>query len=182
MLLALWAGVPLVFYSLVRTQHHWYLDPTYPALAMLAAASALLLLKRSPPRLRTLALPALVALPLAFCEARLVARVLLKPQSVDQRFLRALAPATSGCGELRTTCRLVWSERFILEVEDGYEVVEPAAAGAAATPIPADACLLVGKSAWRRPPAPPADLLPAPDRLLVEGDAYALYRGAGTAQ
>ncbi|HLX07711.1 MAG TPA: glycosyltransferase family 39 protein [Thermoanaerobaculia bacterium] len=180
-LLALWAGVPLVFYSLVRTQHHWYLDPTYPALAMLAAGSALLLVERSPLRLRALALFGLVVLPLAFCEARLVARVLLKPPSADQRFLRALAPAVSGCGELRTTCRLVWSERFILEVVDGFEVVEPAAAGTVASPVPAAACLLVGKSAWRRPPAPAADRLPAPDRLLAGSDGYALYRAAGAA-
>ncbi len=190
-LLVLWIGVPLVFFSLVRTQHHWYLDPTYPALAMVAAGCALFLVERTPPRRRTLAIAALVALPLALCEARLLARVLLgEPMSADQRFLRGLTPAAAGCREIRTTCRLAHSERFLLEVADGVEVVEPgqappAAAGAAVLRTaparsPADAaCLLVGKLAWRLPPAPPPDRLPPRDRLFADSAGYALYRGTG---
>jgi 4-amino-4-deoxy-L-arabinose transferase-like glycosyltransferase len=203
-LLVLWIGIPFVFFSVVRTQHHWYLDPTYPALAMVAAGGALLLVERTPPRRRTLAIAALVALPLALCEARLLARVLIRePMSADQRFLRGLTPAATGCREIRTTCRLAHSERFLLEVADGFDVVEPwqappAAAGAAAATGPAPArpaagpaaaptrspdaaCLLVGKLPWRRPPAPPPDRLPTRDRLLAESAAYALYRGAGAA-
>jgi hypothetical protein len=200
----LWIGIPFVFFSVVRTQHHWYLDPTYPALAMVAAGCALLLVERTPPRRRTLAIAALVALPLALCEARLLARVLIRePMSADQRFLRGLTPAATGCREIRTTCRLAHSERFLLEVADGFDIVEPwqappAAAGAAAATGPAPArpaagpaaaptrspdaaCLLVGKLPWRRPPAPPPDRLPTRDRLLAESAAYALYRGAGAA-
>jgi 4-amino-4-deoxy-L-arabinose transferase-like glycosyltransferase len=181
-LLALLVGVPLLFFSLVRTQHHWYLDPTYPALAMLAAGSALLLVARSPARRRTLALLGLVALPLLLCEGRLLARVLLVPASADQRFLRALAPVAGGCHELRSTCRLAHSERFILQVMDGFAVVEPpappAVGPAAATGFPDTACVLVGKAAWRRPPALPAGRLPAPDRLLAESASYALYGAA----
>jgi 4-amino-4-deoxy-L-arabinose transferase-like glycosyltransferase len=137
-LLLLWAGVPLAIVSAVRTQHHWYLDPIYPALAMLAAAGALWLVRRSPGRLRTVAVVGLVALPLALCEARLLGRLLVnEPMSADQRFLRALRPlAASGCREVRSTCILAYSERFILEVEDGFEVVEPAVAGPAGAGSP----------------------------------------------
>src|SRR5436305_1686032 len=38
-LLALWTAVPLVLFSIARTHHHWYLDPVYPALAMMAAGA-----------------------------------------------------------------------------------------------------------------------------------------------
>jgi 4-amino-4-deoxy-L-arabinose transferase-like glycosyltransferase len=183
-LLALWIGVSLAVVSLVRTQHHWYLDPTYPALAMLAAGCALFLVKRTPRRLGALALAGLVALPLALCETRLLARVLIKePMSADQRFLRGLPQvAAGGCREIRTTCRLAYSERFLLEVADGFEVVEPGPPPAATAPArsPAEAaCLLVGKRAWRRPPAPLPDRLPPRDRLLAESAGYALYRGTG---
>ncbi|HYL05794.1 MAG TPA: glycosyltransferase family 39 protein [Thermoanaerobaculia bacterium] len=219
-LLLLWAGLPLVIVSAMRTQHHWYLDPTYPALAMLAAGGALWLVRRSPGRLRILAVAGLVALPLGLCEARLLGRVLVKePMSADQRFLRSLRPlAASGCREVRSTCILAYSERFILEVEDGFEIVEPAGAGpgvaappgtwsagpgsagpgpgaagpadtrpgrprpASARSMPdgfaAAACVLVGKSVWRVPPAPPASRLPPRELLLAESPSYAFYRGA----
>jgi len=207
-LLLLWVAVPLIFFSAVRTQHHWYLDPIYPALAILAAGSALYLVDRSPARLRSLALVALVALPLALCEARLVGRLLTKDRmSAEQRFLREVGPAPAGgCREIRSTFRLANAERFILEVVDGFEVVEPArgplppgvvepalppppaellARVAAPPPRPAAArapdaaCLLVGRGGWRDASAPPADALPPPDRLLAAGETYALYRGEG---
>src|SRR5258708_6790052 len=130
-LLVLWVALPLALVSLVRTQHHWYLDPIYPALAMLAAGSVLYLLERTPPgRGRSVALIGLVALPLALCEGRVLARALIEdPMPADQRFLSALK-ATSGtvCQEIRSTCRLEYSERFLLEVVDGFQVVQPGAA------------------------------------------------------
>jgi len=142
----------------VRTQHHWYLDPLYPALAMAAAGCALFLVERTPDRRRALAIAALVALPLALCEARVLGRVLIRePMSAAERFLAGFTPAsTGGCREIRTTWRLAWSERFILEVADGFDVVEPGQAvpATASAPAPANtACLLVGKRPWRRPPA-----------------------------
>jgi 4-amino-4-deoxy-L-arabinose transferase-like glycosyltransferase len=185
-LLALWIGIPLVFFSVVRTQHHWYLDPTYPALAMLAAGCALFLVERTPPPRRTLAVAALVALPLALCEARLLGRVLIRePMSAPQRFLHGLTPAATGCRDIRTTCRLLHSERFLLEVADGFDVVEPWQAPPVSmrpAPSPPDAaCLLVGKRPWRLPPAPPPDRLPPRGSLLADSADYALYRGAGAA-
>ena len=177
-LLWLWVGVPFAIVSFVRTQHHWYLDPIYPALAMVAAGSALLLVERSPGRLRTPALVALVALPLALCEGRVLARVLItEPMPADQRFLSALNPSsTRGCREIRTTSRLLYSERFILEVIDGFEVIEPAPPPAEPDRFPAATCLLVEKNAWRHPPPPPTDRLPGSALLVTGNPTFALYR------
>jgi 4-amino-4-deoxy-L-arabinose transferase-like glycosyltransferase len=178
----LWAAAPLAFVSLIQTQHHWYLDPIFPAFAMLAAGGALLLVERTPDRLRTLAVAVLVALPLALCEARVMARVLIKdPMSADERFLRALNPAsTEGCREIDSTFKLFYSERFVLEVNGGFDVVEPAAARPAVGRFADARCLLVGKRPWHRPPAPPADRLPAVQLLVGESEGYTLYRGAGS--
>jgi 4-amino-4-deoxy-L-arabinose transferase-like glycosyltransferase len=177
-LLLLWVGVPFAIVSLVRTQHHWYLDPIYPALAMVAAGSALLLVERSPGRFRTAALVALVALPLLLCEGRVLARVLItEPMPADQRFLSALNPSsTRGCREIRTTSRLLYSERFILEVIDGFEVIEPAPPPAEPDRFPAATCLLVEKNAWRHPPPPAADRLPGRALLVAGNPSFALYR------
>jgi 4-amino-4-deoxy-L-arabinose transferase-like glycosyltransferase len=177
-LLALWAAVPLAVVSLVRTQHHWYLDPIYPALAMLAAGGSLLLVGRSPARFRKLATVGLVALPLALCEARVLGRVLVRePMDANQRFLAALRPSAEGCRELRSTGKLAYSERFILQVMDGFAVTEaprtrPAPAAAS---VAAPGCVLVEKSAWRRAPEWPDGRLPAHGLLLAENDSYALY-------
>ena len=187
-LLFLWIAIPLAVVSAVRTQHHWYLDPTFPPLAMLAAGSALYLVRRAPNRLRTLALVGLVALPLVLCETRLLARVLIKePMPPSQRFLGALKPAAAGaCHAIRSTFQLAYSERFILEVEDGFQVVEPPPTGAPASALrgaaaidPTTDCLLVGKSAWRRPPPPPPDRLPPRRLLLADSSSYSLFRSAG---
>jgi 4-amino-4-deoxy-L-arabinose transferase-like glycosyltransferase len=177
-LLLLWIAVPLGIVSLVRTQHHWYLDPIYPALAIAAAGSALFLVESSPARRRTLALATLVVLPLVLCEGRLLARVLrTEPMPADQRFLSALNPrSTGGCREIRTSCRLLYSERFILQVMDGFDVLEPAPPPAAGDRFPAASCLLVGKSAWRRPPPPPLDRLPARELLVAANRSFELYR------
>jgi 4-amino-4-deoxy-L-arabinose transferase-like glycosyltransferase len=200
-LLALWIAVPLLIISLVRTQHHWYLDPLYPALAMVAAASALHLVRRAPGRLRAAALVLLVLAPLALCEARVLRRALIvDPMPADQRFLSALPSAAGGCRELRSDFRLAYSERFILEVMDGFEVVEPSlrparpappprpAPPAASGSPPAAACLLVSKAAWRHPlaaTAAPGDRPAGPAApgagklLLADGKDFALYREVG---
>jgi 4-amino-4-deoxy-L-arabinose transferase-like glycosyltransferase len=176
-LLLLWVAVPLLIVSLVRTQHHWYLDPIFPALAVLGAGSALFLVDHTPGRLRTLAIVGLVALPLALCEARFVSRLLTRERMpADQLFLRALEPsAAGGCRDVRSTFRLAYSERFILEVMDGFEVDEPRAVPLAGRGDRGD-CLLVGKSAWRQPPAALAERLPASTSLIAGNASYALYR------
>jgi hypothetical protein len=128
LLLWLWIAVPLAMFSLARTQHHWYLDPIYPACAILAAAALLFLVGGAPRQLKAAALVGFVALPLALCEARVLHRVLVRDHMPpSQRFLYALERAAgSRCHELRTTFPLRHSERFILEVVDGFRVVEGA--------------------------------------------------------
>jgi 4-amino-4-deoxy-L-arabinose transferase-like glycosyltransferase len=194
-LLGLWIAIPLTLFSLARTQHHWYLDPIYPACAMLAAPAVLYLAGRAPRRWQTAALMALIVLPLAFCEARVLKRVLVRdrmPQ--EQRFLYALRRTAHGrCREVRATFRLSHSERFILEVVDGFRVVEDDTSRSSrlpAVPPPdsrraateAGVCFLVARHSPFVSPGTRRVLdlgPPAPGWVLHEHDAsYALFASA----
>jgi 4-amino-4-deoxy-L-arabinose transferase-like glycosyltransferase len=123
-LLLLWALLPLTLFSLARTHHHWYLDPTYPAWAMLAALAVLELSRRVPWRA-------------AFCcgmiglvgcsEARVLGRIALRDQRPPlQVFLMSLHPQ-ADCSRQSLVSRgpLAYSQRFILQVLDGFDVQEP---------------------------------------------------------
>ncbi len=178
-LLLLWVGVPLVLFSLSRTQHHWYLHPVYPAAAMLAALSVLSLLRAVPagPR-RSAALAALVVLPLALCQARITQRVIVRERMTpEQRFLAHLRHHRARRDrELVAGFPLQHSERFLLEVVDGFEVRDPADGPPTPGLAPREGDLVLGKmggvragaAVWRAP---------APgERLLAEGDSYAVYR------
>jgi len=126
LLVALWIGIPFTLFTLVRTQHHWYLDPIYPACAMLAAPAILSLVRRAPRQLSAAALVVLVALPLALCEARLLKRILVRDRMpAAQRFLCSLRGGRRlPCRDIHAAFALSHSERFILEVVDGFRVVE----------------------------------------------------------
>jgi hypothetical protein len=170
-LLTLWTAVPLVLFSAARTHHHWYLDPVYPALAMVTACALLALLRRVSPARRGLALVACFLLPLLFCEVRLLRRVLVLDRMPDsQRFLQSLQDRHAELGlELRAAKPLYHSERFILEAMDGYRVMEGATEGPPGGVGP-DAPLLVRKGTVR------PGLAPRPDfDLLAETAAYRLY-------
>lgn len=169
-LLLLWAVVPLVLFSLARTQHHWYSDPIYPAWAVLAAMTAVSWLRRTEPARRGAVLAGCVALPLLFCQGRVVSRIFLAdPVPESQRFLMSLARDRVELGPRIRTGPLYHSERFILEAMGGFEVEEMGvpAAGRAAF---ADAPLLTFKG--RGGPPPPAG---AADCLVDESRDYALY-------
>lgn len=192
LLLGLWIAIPLALFSLARTQHHWYLDPIYPACAMLAAPAVLYLAGRARRRWQAAALIVWIALPLAFCEARVLQRVLIRDRMPrQQRFLVALRRTAHGrCREVRATFRLSHSERFILEVVDGFRVVEDGAGRVPAWPLriphrdaaETGICVLVA----RRPPfvSPGTRRIldlgpPAPGWVLHEHDAsYALFASA----
>ncbi len=122
-LLTLWACVPLCLFSMARTHHHWYMDPLYPALAMLAALAALLIMRR----MSTGVVVCCMVLALIACEVRLLTGIYLhdrRPQA--QQFLASLRPhGPRGSSRLATTFRLAYSERFILQVVDGFAVSEP---------------------------------------------------------
>jgi 4-amino-4-deoxy-L-arabinose transferase-like glycosyltransferase len=128
--LALWAGVPLLVFSLAKTHHHWYLDPVYPALAVLAARGVLSMIARAPRRDRAALVAVLVVVPLVLCETRIATRVLLRDRRpAEQRELLALGAERATIGPtLRVVAPLSHSERFILEVLDGYRLVDEKAA------------------------------------------------------
>jgi 4-amino-4-deoxy-L-arabinose transferase-like glycosyltransferase len=204
-LLGLWIGIPLTLFSLARTQHHWYLDPIYPACAMLAAPAILYLAGRAPRRFQGAALIAFVVLPLAVCEARVILRVIGRDRMpASQRFLYALRKHSHGrCAEVRTTFPLLHSERFILEVVDGFRVVEdpprrwpPAGpvSGHPPTPSPVSAqlpapspgtCLLMAKRQlrprWRARHGLDPAALASGWMLEKENATYALFSRSPTA-
>ncbi len=172
-LLALWIVVPVILFSIARTHHHWYLDPVYPALAMMAAGSLLAVLRRVSPERRGAVLLACFFLPLVFCEVRLLQRVLVRDRMPDsQRFLLSLAGRRAELGpDLRSSTPLYHSERFILEAVDGFRVAEGAGDGPpfGATP---EMPLLVRKAAA----AKGKGVRPDPDDdLLAESQAYGVY-------
>jgi 4-amino-4-deoxy-L-arabinose transferase-like glycosyltransferase len=124
-LLLLWVAVPLLLFSLSRTQHHWYLDPAYPACAMLAAFAVLTLLRLPRPgRPRAAALAGLVVLPLVLCQARITYRVMVRERMTPHQRLLARLRHQRGRfgGELVAGFPLQHSERFLLEVIDGFDV------------------------------------------------------------
>jgi 4-amino-4-deoxy-L-arabinose transferase-like glycosyltransferase len=123
----LWALLPLLAFSLVRTQHHWYLDPTYPAWSILAATSSLNLMVLSTTR-RRLLVAGLLVLGLLSCEARILFRVFRTDRRPEaQAFLLSLHDRLRLPTDtvVVATFPLSHSERFILQVVDGYRVNEP---------------------------------------------------------
>jgi 4-amino-4-deoxy-L-arabinose transferase-like glycosyltransferase len=122
----LWALVPLLAFSLARTQHHWYLDPTYPAWSILAAVSSLNLISLSVARGRLMVVSLLV-IGMLFCEARILFRVFRTDRRpAAQAFLLSLHDRLRLPSDttVLATFPLSHSERFILEVVDGYRVDE----------------------------------------------------------
>jgi 4-amino-4-deoxy-L-arabinose transferase-like glycosyltransferase len=188
-LLLLWAFVPLVLFSLSRTQHHWYLDPSYPAWAMLAALALLGLVRRVRPERRAAVLFACVLLPLALCEVRVLYRVLVAERMPEpQRFLARLGEHRLELGPEIRTSPLRHSERFILEAMDGFvvlEVEEGRAKAAAASSISSwtgtPASVLVAKEARGPRPQPPLGsgiFLDSRDYLLFQGTNQLAGRSA----
>lgn len=126
-LLLLWALAPLLVFSLARTQHHWYLDPTYAAWSMLAAIAALRLIGSSAQELRLL-LVGLVMIALVLCEVRVLWRIgWTDRRPASQSFLMSLHSRLPPDELIYVRFPLAHSERFILEVVDGYRVREMAA-------------------------------------------------------
>ena len=127
LLLLCWTLVPLTALSLARTHHHWYLDPTYPGWSMLAGLAGMQLLAASARHGR--AMPGLLlCLSLLFCETRVLLRIgHTDRRPANQAFLvslrdHALVPSNAL---IQAAFSLSHSERFILQVVDGYRVTEP---------------------------------------------------------
>ncbi len=176
-LLVLWALVPLVLFSLSRTQHHWYLHPIYPACAMLAGLSVLTLLRAAPAgSRRTAALASLIVLPLALCQARITYRVIVRERMTpEQRFLARLRHQRGRAGgELVAGFPLQYSERFLLEVVDGFDVRDVADGPPTPGLAPAAGDVVLGRTApgaraaWRSPGRGAT--------LIAEDGRYSVYR------
>jgi 4-amino-4-deoxy-L-arabinose transferase-like glycosyltransferase len=142
-LLLLWALLPMVLFSLARTHHHWYLDPTYPAWAILSALAVLSTFRLVPWRTAlccsTLALLA--------CEARLLGHIALRERRpTNQAFLMSLRSRAAPRQSILSTFRLEYSQRFILQVLDGFAVHEPAYRGGPVPDVPAELVLSRGSA------------------------------------
>jgi 4-amino-4-deoxy-L-arabinose transferase-like glycosyltransferase len=176
-LLLLWAVVPLMAFSLARTQHHWYLDPIYPVLSMLAATASLNLMALPAVPGRIAAVSVLV-LGLLFCEARILLRAGWtdrRPQ--NQVALMALQDhVLIPAGQtIQTSFALSHSERFILQVVDGYRVVEPDDPQPCASAARAGQCVLLLR---RRPGAMMTAASQSGMRSVAIGADYALLTAA----
>jgi 4-amino-4-deoxy-L-arabinose transferase-like glycosyltransferase len=174
-LLLLWSLVPLVLFSVSRTQHHWYLDPSYPAWAMLGALAVLELVRRAPAARRRAAVLACILVPLALCEVRVLYRVLLAERApASQRFLASLREHRMELGTELHTGPLHHSERFILEAMDGFEVKEVNAGSATTDRGPFDApSVLIAKATPGPRPQPQLG-----SGIFLETRDYLLFQGA----
>jgi len=173
--LLLWTLVPLVLFSVSRTQHHWYLDPSYPAWAMLGALAVLELVRRAPEARRRAVVLACILVPLALCEVRVLYRVLLAERApASQRFLASLAKHRMELGTELHTGPLHHSERFILEAMDGFEIKEVNAENATTDRSPFDApSVLIAKAAPGPKPQPQLG-----SGIFLESHDYLLFQGA----
>jgi 4-amino-4-deoxy-L-arabinose transferase-like glycosyltransferase len=172
-LVLLWAVVPFVLFSLSQTQHHWYLDPSYPAWAMLAALAVLGLVRRAAPGRRPAVLAACVLLPLALCEVRVLYRVLIAERMPEsQRILASLADHRLELGPTLRTGPLRHSERFILQAMDGFQIEETGADGTRAARFE-ERSVLIAKAANGPRPQPSLG-----SGIFIDTRDYLLYQSS----
>lgn len=142
-LLLLWALVPLTAFSLARTQHHWYLDPTYAAWSMLTALAAMRLMRTGVAWSRLITL-GVVLLSLVLCEVRVLRRIgWTDRRPAGQTFLMSLRGRLPTNGVIYASFPLSHSERFILEVVDGYRVEEEPLTQLSAAPTGPARCIVL---------------------------------------
>ncbi len=177
LLVLLWTLVPLLGFSTARTHHHWYLDPSYPGWSILAAAATVRLLQFAAPIRRTILVSGLV-LGLVFCEARVLFRIYVTDRRpAEQTFLMSLQDHSliSSTKIIHAGFPLSHSERFILQVIDGYRVVEADEASSETRDQRGDNRVVLVK--WHQPPEPLADDDGA--QLTAIGGSQVLAVGAG---
>jgi 4-amino-4-deoxy-L-arabinose transferase-like glycosyltransferase len=121
-LLWCFALIPLVVFTLAQTHHSHYIIPTYPAWAILAAAGALEAMSWAKRTGFAVTAAVLITAGMFACEARLVAQVLIHDaMPLSQVFLASLRSRRSGTTQsLRTAFVPSYSERFFLQVVDGF--------------------------------------------------------------
>jgi 4-amino-4-deoxy-L-arabinose transferase-like glycosyltransferase len=121
-----YALVPPALFTLARTHHSWYIIPIYPVWALLAAVATLEVLECA--ERVEFAAPAatLVVVCALACEIRMVVQIAIHdrmPQSqVFLASLRDRSPTTAR--SLRVTFTPSYSERFFLQVVDGFTLID----------------------------------------------------------
>ena len=175
--LLLWAFVPLAMFSIAQTHHHWYMDPSYPAWAMIAAGGCLALMRWAPPQLPRQLVASLILLGFVACETRFALRVGRDALTHSQQFLLSLktlpmAPQLRVCAMFP----LSHSERFILEVIDRLKVEEISASSDQSCANASNA-LLLSRTDWSHDSAGPDVTRYA--RAIPEDADYQLLRPLG---
>lgn len=126
-----YALIPVLLFTIIRTHHSWYIVPTYPAWAMLGAAALVDVYEwaRSSESGR-LAVGAVAVIGFLACEVRVVSQLMVHGRITDrERYLVSLASRDQPRGSrLSIAFTPSYSERFILQVVDGYVLNEVHAA------------------------------------------------------
>ncbi len=167
-LLWAYALVPLVLFTLARTHHSHYIVPTYPAWAILASSGAIALVTSAAPGRAAATTAALIGVCLLACQLRVFAQIHLRDRlSPGQHFLASLPAHVAGPERrLRTSFTPSYSERFFLQVVDGFSLMEQSQASGSDW-------MLIRKSGrgWADAAGPFAG------ELIAEDHDYALVRG-----
>ena len=150
-LLLVWcyALIPVLLFSIVRTHHSWYIVPTYPAWAILAAVYLADLYKRTQTsEVGRLVVAGIAVVGLLAGEARVVSQMMIHGRVTEgEVFLVSLGDRSVPRGtRLDIAFTPSYSERFILQVIDGYVLNEVKASPADPNNPEARYSLLIGRS------------------------------------
>jgi hypothetical protein len=129
-LLWCYALIPTGLFTLARTHHFWYIIPTYPAWAILAAAAVVEILEQAERVKLAVPVAAAFAVFVLACQARVVIHNAIHDRMpLSQTFLTSLRTSGVGAGQsVLTTFVPTYSERFLLQVVDGFRLEECSAA------------------------------------------------------
>ncbi len=117
--------IPLVLFTLARTHHSHYIIPLYPAWAILGAVATIEVLQRARRGQWIVPVVCLLAACVVACEVRLIAHMEVHDRlSPGQVFLASLRQHVSPGTALYTSFTPSYSERFFLEVVDGFTLGE----------------------------------------------------------
>ena len=144
-----YALIPVVLFSIVRTHHSWYIVPTYPAWAILGAVYFTDLYKRAQSsEVGRLVVAGVAVVGLVAGEARIVSQMMIHGRMTEgEVFLQTLGDGSVVRGtHLDIAFTPSYSERFILQVVDGYALNEVKSSPAEQSNPEARYGLLAGQS------------------------------------
>jgi 4-amino-4-deoxy-L-arabinose transferase-like glycosyltransferase len=177
-LLGCYALVPLLLFTAARTHHFWYIIPTYPAWAILGAVATQELIERA--ERFSIAGPvtaAVLVLSLLAGEARIVTHATLHDRlPPSQVFLASLHDSPrAGSAVIRTAFTPSYSERFFLQVVDGFQLQELDSHELSLLSQASDkpSLLLIRRSGTE---SAPGAMDPVRTTLLAQSDDYTLVR------